>query len=263
MFYCLIWSRWVWQQKAGLCVEKQREKEKLKRKWRNTHTHTHAYTNQGQLKTQHNTIQEGSIYSIMQIDMWFIWKTCTAIGNGSLTTFFFFAQPKRTHESPNMHSNGFSFFFLSFFPFSGFLSPYIVKRKERGDTLNDLNFDVSSFFVFELLFWCSSNQQQRNVADCLKGPINRLQITSGLAFAKRPYAKIENAKKNMEKGELLFRVDVFLFVENAMILFLFWLFAVAAAAATAIQNYAVRLDILFTRHEKICDSMLLLSKFVN
>lgn len=66
-----------------------------------------------------------------------------------------------------------------------------------GDTLNDLNFDVSSFYFF---FWATTTTTTVTIAHCLKGPSNGLQITSSLAFAKRPYAKIENAKTMEKRG---------------------------------------------------------------
>lgn len=131
----------------------------------------------------------------MQIDMWFIWKTCTAIGNESLTTFFF---AESTHESPNAFKCFFFLFSLFFISFSGFLSPKNFWHFKRFEFWR---------FVFFLLLLCNSSNN-KTVADCLKGPSNGLQITSGLAFAKRPYAKIEIAKL-MEKEGNSFSSGVF------------------------------------------------------
>lgn len=68
--------------------------------------------------------------------------------------------------------------------------------------------DISRWFEFWrfvfLFLWIAEEKKLR----LDKGPGNGLPITSGLAFAERPYAKIENAK-TMQKRGTPFRVASF------------------------------------------------------
>lgn len=169
--------------------------EKLKRKWRNTHTY---------IRINISRAIEGS--STMLFKKVAFTASCKLIcdlfgkhAQQSVTNLWRPFSLQKTRTNHRMHSNAFSFFFSLFFiSFSGFLSPKNFWHFKR--------FEFWRFVFFLLLLWNSSNN--KTVADCLKGPSNGLQITSGLAFAKRPYAKIEIAKL-MEKEGNSFSSGVF------------------------------------------------------